>query len=87
MIGPSYEQKEGVDDPDAVFLEEVWRRQASANESLHQIVKRAERTDCAPEPTDEYEDNRNQGPPQNPHQGRAQILLGDVGANEQLVGH
>ena len=66
MIAPGDEDEERVDDPDTIFFQELGNWAIIADEFLHQIVDRCERTDRAPESPEEQKDDRDERPPQHP---------------------
>ena len=84
MIAPGDEDEERVDDPDAVFLQETWHRTIVADKFLDQVVDRGERTDGAPEASQEQEDDRDERPPQHPGQGGAEVVVRGFGSEQQL---
>lgn len=75
MVTPGNEDKERVDDPDAVFLEELWHRTVIAREFLHQVIEGGKGTDGAPETSQEQEHDRDDRPPEHPGQRRAEVVV------------
>ena len=58
MITPGDEDKERVNDPNAVFFQELWNRAVVADKLLDKVVDGGKRADRAPEATQKQEDDR-----------------------------
>ena len=80
MVAPGDEDKERVDDPDAIFFQELGNGAIVADKVLNKIIDLCKRTDGAPETTQKQEDDRDERPPQHPGQGSAEIIMGGFGA-------
>jgi hypothetical protein len=86
MVGPGDGQERGVDDPDAVLLQEGRHGPVDADELLDEVGQRGERAHRAPEPPEEHVHQQESRQPQHPHEGRAGVLMGGGGTGQQLVG-
>ena len=86
VIGPGDEQERQVDDPDAVLLEQARHLEVHAGEALEPLADHRVRADRAPEAREEEVGERQQRPPQDPDDGRAEVVL-DHGGTEQRRQH
>ena len=66
MVAPGNEDEERIDDPDAVFLEELWHRAVVAREFLHQVIDCGKGADGAPKAAQEQEHDWDDRPPEHP---------------------
>ena len=74
VVGPGDEQEGEVDDPDAVLLEEARHLEVHAGEALEPLADHRVRAHGAPEAREEEVGERQQRPPEDPDDGRAEVV-------------
>ena len=75
MVAPGDENEERVNDPDAIFFQELWNGTIIADELLNQIINGGKGTDGAPKAAQKQEDDWDQRPPKHPGQGCSEVVV------------
>ena len=86
MVGPGDEDEQGVDEPDAVGLDELRDGLVPSDGFLHHVVEQAEGAYRAPKAAGQEKRDREERPPQDPGVEAAQVIVGVAGAEQELPG-
>ena len=80
MVTPGDKDEERINDPNAVFFQELWNGTIITDKVLNKVVDLCKRTDGAPEAAQKQEDDRDQRPPHHPGQGCAEVVMRGFGS-------